>query len=381
MNFNNQIYLQNMGNMLIFEWVIEMKKIKLMILAFVIFLISPSIYSAEINHFVSNVDNDVDVSKVYNSSVALAGDSVSIKGTVNGIAFGAGNKVVFDGTADYGVLAGNNIDIRANVLKDTFVAGNVITINDEAIFNRDVIMAGTDISLSGDFERNVSLYAGTLTLKNVHIKGNLKFYGQNITISEGVVIDGVLSYPEDSNYNGNDTAIIGSIEKTPAIQTENEENYFVTLSSKLWSLLGTILVFAFISIFFPKVFNRIDEKYKEITASEGVEVFTKGLVILILIPIISAMLFFTMFGIPLAIILLLVYGISIYLSSIFTGYLIGYKIWQKVFAKEGHILFYGLIGLTLLFILELIPGVRFIIMMIAVLVGLGLVFDTIKNRY
>ena len=360
--------------------VIEMKRIRILFVAFIVFLVSPSVYLADVNHFVSKGDNNVDASKVYNSSVAVAGDNVNINGTVNGIAFGAGNKVTFDGTVDYGVLAGNNINISANVLKDTFVAGNVITISDKSVFNRDVIMAATDVSLSGDFERNVSLYAGTVTLKNIHIKGNLKFYGQNITISEGVVIDGVLSYPEDSNYNGDKMATIGSIEKTPAIQMENEENYFVTLSSKLWSLLGIILVFAFISIFFPKVFNRIDEKYKEISASEGVEVFTKGLVILILIPIISAMLFFTMFGIPLAIILLLVYGISIYLSSIFTGYLIGYKIWQKVFVKEGHILFYGLIGLTILFMLELIPGIRFIVMMIAVLVGLGLIFNTIKNR-
>ncbi len=360
--------------------VIEMKKIKMMFFAFIVFLVSPSIYLAEVNHFVSKGDNDIDLSKIYNSSVAVAGDDVNINGTINGIAFGAGNKVVFNGTADYGVLAGNNINISANVLKDTFVAGNVITISDKSVFNRDVIMAATDVSLSGDFERNVSLYAGTVSLKDVHIKGNLKFYGQNISVLEGVVIDGTLSYPEDSNYNGNETAVIGSTEKTPAIQTENEENYFVTLSSKLWSLLGTILVFAFISIFFPKMFNKIDEKYKEISVSEGVEVFTKGLVILILIPIISAMLFFTMFGIPLAIILLLVYGISIYLSSIFTGYLIGFKIWQKVFAKEGHILFYGLIGLVILFMLELIPGVRFAVMAFAVLVGLGLIFDTIKNR-
>ena len=357
-----------------------MKKIKIMLFAFIVFFVGPSVYFADVNHFFSKGDNNVDMSKVYNSSVAVAGDTVNITGTVNGIAFGAGNKVVFDGEADYGVLAGNNININASVLKDTFVAGNVITTTDKSMFNRDVIIAGTDVSLSGDYERNVSLYAGTVTLKNVNIKGNLKFYGQNITISEGVVIDGTLSYPEDSNYNGNETAVIGSIEKTPAIQTEDEENYFVTLSSKLWSLLGTILVFAFISIFFPKVFNRIDEKYKEISATECVEVFTKGLVILILVPIISAMLFFTMVGIPLAVILLLVYGISIYLSSIFTGYLIGYKIWQKVFANEGHILFYGLIGLVILFMLELIPGVRFAVVIIAILVGLGLIFDTIKNR-
>ena len=51
-----------------------------------------------------------------------------------------------------------------------------------------------------------------------------------------------------------------------------------------------------------------------------------GLVLLIVTPIISFILFFTIIGAPLAVILLIIYGVTIYLSTIFVGLVIGRKI-------------------------------------------------------
>ena len=127
-------------------------------------------------------------------------------------------------------------------------------------------------------------------------------------------------------------------------------------------------------------FNNINEKYEEFKVSEGIEVFTKGLVAFILVPLIAIILCLTMIGIPLGIILGILYGIALYLTTIFTAYLVGYKIWQKVFNKEAHILLFGLVGLFVLLILELIPGVRIAVSIISVLVGLGLILELFKNN-
>ncbi len=356
-----------------------MKKLKLGILVLLMFVIVPQAQAKEIEHFVSKADTDVVMEEVYNSSVAVAGESVSFEGSVKGLAIGAGNKIVLNGETDYSILAGNSITTNGTVNNDAFIAGNLITTNDKSVFKRDAIIAGSDIELNGVFNRNVSLYAQKVTLKNVSIQGNIKIYAESVTLEKGATVKGTLYYPEDAKYKADDKANVSAIEKTPAIQTKDDQNYFATVSAKIWSFLCYALVFAAISLFCPAVFNKINNKYEKITLGEIVEVFTKGLVIMILIPVIAILLCCTMIGIPLGIILVLLYGIAIYLSTVFTSYLIGYKIWQKVFNKNAHILFFGLIGLFIMLILSLIPGVRTLVSIIATLVGLGLIFDVIKK--
>jgi len=356
-----------------------MKKIRILFVFVLMFALCPNVLAKEVNHFVSKADNDVSISEEYNSSVALAGDNVSLGGTIHGIAAGAGNNLKLEGTVEYGFLAGNSITINGTIDNDLFVAGNLITTLDKTNVKRDVIIAGNDVELCGNFERNISVYASKVTLKGANVKGNVKLYTQSVTVLNDTKIEGTLFYPEDSKYKVSNEANIANITKTKAIQTEDEENYFATISAKIWSFLALALVFAAITLFLPNVFNKINEKYEKFDVSEGVEVFTKGLVVLILVPVVALILCLTMIGIPLGIILLILYGISLYLTTIFTAYLIGYKIWQKVFNKEAHILLFGLIGLAILLFLELIPGVRILVTIISVLVGLGLIFDTIKK--
>ena len=357
-----------------------MKKIKFLIVIALCCMIVPTVKAKEINHFVSKVDEDVELTNTYNGSVASAGQSIELDGTINGFSALAGNNIKYKGTSEYVFIAGNDINVNGSIMNDAFVAGNIITFESDTIVKRDTVTAGSDVELSGTFERNVSVYAAKVNVKGAKIKGNLKIYSENITVDNASTVEGTLYYPEDSKFKISEGAIINKTEKTPAIQTEDEENYFATLSAKIWSFLGLALVFAAISLFFPGIFDKINEKYEKFEVSEAVEVFTKGLVVLILIPIVALLLCLTMIGIPLGIILLVLYGLSLYLSTIFTSYLIGYKTWQKVFNKEAHTLMFGLIGLFILLIIELIPGVKTLITIIVVLVGLGIIFDILKTK-
>lgn len=356
-----------------------MKKYKILIVIALCFMLIPTAKAKEINHFTSKVDEDVELADTYNSSVAGAGQSIELTGEVNGFSAIAGNNIKMQGRTEYAFIAGNDIKINSNINNDAFVAGNIITFENDTIIKRDTVVAGSDVELNGTFERNVSIYAGKVNIKNAKIKGNLKIFSENINVDKESIVEGTLYYPENSQYQVKEGANINKIEKTPAIQTEDEENYFATLSAKIWSFLGLALIFAAMTLFFPAIFDKINEKYDKFEVSEAVEVFTKGLVVLILVPVISLLLFLTMIGIPLGIVLLIIYGLSLYLSTIFTSYLIGYKIWQKVFNKEAHILLFGLIGLFVLFILKLIPGVGTLVSIITLLVGLGMIFDTLRK--
>ncbi len=356
-----------------------MKKYIKFLMIMALFFIIPTAEAKEIDHFTSKVDNDVLIEDTYNASVAAAGENIDFKGNVNGISFGASNKIEFNGKTEYGMLAGNVIEVNGEIVNDLVIAGNLVTLNKEASIGRDTIIAAADVEISGNFDRNVSIYASKITFKNANIKGHVKIYGSQIEVEKNTIIAGTLSYPEDSVYKADKDAKIGKVEKTEAIQQENDENFFTTVSAKIWSFLCLTLIFATITLLFPGLFTKLHDKYEKTEMGEIVEVFTKGLVTLILVPIIIVLLFCTLIGIPLAIILLLFYGIAIYLSAIFVAYLIGYKIWQKVFNKDINMLGLGLIGLFILFLCSLIPGVRTLVSILTTIIGLGLIVEVLKK--
>ncbi len=354
-----------------------MKKLSKFLLIVMLFIAMP-VNAATIDHFHSEAADDIVLNDNVNGSTALAGNSIETSGKVDGFSALLGNNISFDGQTDYGLFLGNNIEITGNVNNDALIAGNIISTDKNSKFNRDTIIAGADVVLAGDFSRNVSIYGTKIVIKNANIKGNVKLYSENIKI-ENSVIAGNLSYPSDASAKIGEGIVAGKIIKTDAINNNEQNSYMNVVSSKVLSFACYALIFAIICLLFPKVIEYINKKYEKISFDNGLELFTKGLLSLVLIPIIAIILMITVIGVPLSIILIVLYFIALYLSTIFMAYLLGYKIWQKLFNKDMNMLLIGLIGLFILLILNLIPGIRYLVAIITIIVGLGLIIDKIKE--
>ena len=108
--------------------------------------------------------------------------------------------------------------------------------------------------------------------------------------------------------------------------------------------------------------------------------FGFGTLSLILIPVIFILLLTITFCIPLAILLLILYVLAIWLSSIFTGYLLGYVIWTKLMKKENNPLLTGLIGIVVLNLLGIIPYIGILITVISVMIGIGVILQQFKRN-
>ena len=72
-------------------------------------------------------------------------------------------------------------------------------------------------------------------------------------------------------------------------------------------------------------------------------------------------------------IILALYFITIYISTLFSGYLFGYKLWQKFLNSDINLLLVGMLGYSLLFLLELIPVVGSLIKLLFTLFGIGII--------
>ena len=355
------------------------KSIKLLLCLFVSFVMINSVQAKTINHFKGKLDDDVTINDEVNGSLVLAGSNTEMKGKADGVSFMAGNKVVFSGESEYIALAGNSIEVKGTVTKDSFIGGNIITIGKEANLQRDAVVAGSDIEIHGNIGRNISIYGSNVNLVGAEIEGNVNIYANSIKADEDTVINGNLSYPEDAEVSIAKDAVKGKITKTDAIQS-NENGFVTTMMGKFWSFLSLMLVFAVLSFAASKLFVRVQKEYDKFDFNNGLETFTKGLVFVILVPIIIFILFLMSIGIPLALILLALYFIIMYLSTIFTGYLIGYKLWQKFFNNDINMLVVGIFGIAILFILNLIPGISFIVSMLSMFIGIGVIYDVVLKK-
>lgn len=345
-----------------------LKKIAL----FLVLMFVPFMVNAQTEHFYSEAGDDINLKEDINGSTAIAGMNVTFDNLIRGIALGAGNEVVLTGEVDYAVFAGNEVNIEGKVNNDAFIAGNLITASSSAQFKRDVIIAGNSVELSGDFARNVSVYANKVEVKGASVAGNLKLHASNIKI-DGATALGNLMYPEDASVDISEKAKINNTVKMEV--TEEEPTYFNVISSKVLSFVCYAFFFAIICLLFPKLIEKLEDRYQKMGGSLTVEIIAKGLIALILVPVIALILLTTVIGVPIGIVLIALYFIAMYLSTIFTAYVLGYKIWQKVFNKDMNMLLIGLIGLFVLLILNIIPGVRYLVAFITIVFGLGVILD------
>ena len=356
-----------------------MKKIfKLFICLCMAFIMTSSVEAKSIDHFYGKIDNEVNLKDDVNGSTFLAGADISMKSKAEGISFMAGNKVVFEGESEYIALAGNSLEVKGLVTKDAFIAGSIVTLEKDSDLQRDVLIGGADVDIYGSIGRNISIYGSNVNISGATISGNVQIYATNIKVDKDTVINGNLSYPKDAEVSIAKDVVKGKIEKTKAIKTE-EDGFAVMLMGEFWSFLSLLIVFAVISLVIPRVFTRMHKEYDKFDFNKGLETFTKGLLFMILLPIVIFILLLMSFGIPLAFILLALYFITIYLSTIFTGYLIGYKLWQRFFNKDINMLVVGILGILVLFILSLIPGISFIVSSISMIIGIGIIYDVLKK--
>ena len=354
-----------------------MKKFRFLVLFALLFSFSFSAQAKSINRFYAEADETISLKDDVDGSSFLAGGSIDSSSNINGANFIAGNNIDFSGSSEYAIIAGNSIDVSGNVLRDTVIAGNIINIRNEANLERDAIIVGSDIQIMGNISRNVTIFSRKVSLKGTKIHGNVRVQAEEVDVDSDTVIDGKFSYPKDARANI--SSHITNIEKTSPIQT-NDDDLISFLMSRVWSFMSVVFIFALLTIIRPKVFEDVQNNFSELDFNKGVSTFTKGLSFLIIVPVISLMLLMLPFGIPLSLIILALYFITIYISTLFSGYLFGYKLWQKFLNSDINLLLVGMLGYSLLFLLELIPVVGSLIKLLFTLFGIGIIIKLFMEK-
>ena len=355
------------------------KKILGILIVLLLFVVAP-VHAKEINSFYSTASDNVSLKDTIKGDSAIAGNLVDIIGNIDGIGFVAGNTVNVNGTLEYGFVAGNNININGNIEKSIYAAGNIITFSKDSKIERDAFVVANEVVLSGEINRDISLGTTKLTIKSdAKIKGDIHVDANKIIVEDGASIEGTLKYNNNAETEISKNASIENIVLYDGnVETDNSNIIFDTLIS----IANMLVVFAIIVALLPKVCDKTINIYED--SKNYLKNFGIGLLVLFCTQILCILLLISSIGTSLGLILGVLYAISIYLSYVISGLILGDLIVTKLFNQKLNALLLGLIGITILKLLMVVPIAGGLISILALSIGLGTIFELVitsgKNK-
>lgn len=313
------------------------------------------------------IDTDID-----NSSLIM-GNSVEIDNKINGVGIVLGYDVLLNSNMEHLATIGNSVTFNGKVT-DAVILANKVVLNESSTVGRDITIFANSVNISGSFNRNITVHAKDVTIKDAQIAGNVKINAEKINIETNAAIIGHLNHNNDAEIKISDIASIGAID-TFVNDKKDADNFSDKIKSQVIGMINILVIFALLATFAPKLFTKFDEKRKDIIKNIGI-----GFIFLIILPLIMLMLIITVFGLSLGIILIALYVLLVYLSNMVTGYIIGSFIWDKLVKKEKRTYLVGVLGIIILYILKIVPYVNIVITFVSIMIGVGTIISLYNRK-
>lgn len=363
-----------------------------------VILLAVAVLSAPVYALVKADDTIiVKVGEVIDDDLYAAGSEVIIEGTVNGDVYVGANRLVVRGTVNGDVIAGaNTIEITGVIRDDLRVAGNTIslvgaTIGDsvtvggnELSIDRDSVVGGglqfggRLLSLDGSVGRGI-VSGNQTTRVDAPVGKSIKVASENITIGENAIVQGDLDYKSD-NEAVIEGEVLGEINQTEGLDINTQSLMkWTVVGFNGWAFLSALVIGGVMMLIFPTMFRRSQSKFMKKpwpTVGWGAVALLAAIPAMILISI-------TVIGIPLAMIMFVLWVLAILLAKFLTSYLVGYsliKYAKKADKKYEPNAYWALgLGLAAYYLLRMIPIVGMFVRLGTTIVGLGLLL-TLYSR-
>lgn len=316
-----------------------------------------------------------------NDDLYMAGGNVTSAGTVRGDLVAAGGSVLVTGpvSAD-AIVAGGNVTILGTVGDDVRVGGGNIII--QGAVSGDVVAGGGHVQLAGSqIGGDVAVGGGVITIDapisgavhlgggnvriNAPIQGNVFVYAERLTLGPKAVVHGNLTYSASDVATLEEGAVVrGSTEfnERPDRATTTGIAAGLIALFTLWMLSKflMLLVGAGALAYFFHRYSR--ELVATVGMQPGVELL-RGLVIVIVLPVVSLILLATVIGIPLGIAGLLMLGVLCIFAHLAAPVIVGSLIHRWIKKPPGYVVDWKtvLLGVAVFFLLGLLPFLGWII--------------------
>jgi cytoskeletal protein CcmA (bactofilin family) len=278
------------------------------------------------------------------------------------------------GTRDFVAIA-PVVDVNAPITKDLLAAGGTIIIQEN--IGGDVRVGGARVIIEPTFiGGNVAIVAQSVEIKpGANIAGTVKIRAQ-VVVMDGDILGDADIAAQEFTQNG---TIAGTL-TYHEVEINKPGSGGISLFFRLIGLFGMLVLGLVLVSLWPKIIRTTVAQSIKNPSKD----FLWGLGTLILTPIVVVLLMLTIIGIPLGLILVAGYAIALYISKIMVGIILGTYIFGAVQgrdkANKSSLLAAMVIGILVLWLIGGIPVIGWIVSVIALVWGLGLLVN-IKLRF
>lgn len=330
----------------------------------------------KVDHTLFVAGNNVDINAEVYGDIFCAGQNVRISGVVHGDVICAGQTVNVSGTVDGDVrLAGQTVTLSATVNGNASVGGQTFTLDSGGKVKGDAVIGASSSIVNGSIGRDIAL-GGQSVVVNGAVGRDIRAGGENIELGPAAKIGGNVEYDSTNKITLRDGATVkGSTKQNIPKEKSSPKRGAVFGFAILWflyllvAMLLVALVFAFL---FPRYLFRVTDR----AVKAPWKALLVGVVAGLLAPIVFILSMISVVGIPLGLIAGLGWMLILALSGPVSAFYLG----RKVMSTNKSAPLAMIVGGTVLLILYFIPFVGFLFMLAAGSLGTGLILQELFNR-
>lgn len=319
----------------------------------------------------------VDITGEVFGDVFCAGQNVSVSGTVHGDVMCAGQTLNVSGKVDGDVrLTGQTVTLGAEVTRNATIAGQSFVLESTGSVAGDLTTGSQDATLNGRIGRDIVIGSGNVTINNL-VGRNVKAQAETMKLMAGARVGGNIEITSDRDVSKDKQAVVsGKITRTAPEHGQSKSKHgavwgFGIIWFLYW-LLALLITAIVLTLLFPRLFHAVTDN----ATPRPWKALLVGFIASIVVPFSIVALAASVVGLPLALILGLVWLAALLLS----GPLFGYYIGRLMLRDSRKPLLIMLAGATALIILYFIPILGFLAILATIWIGAGMLLLEIFQK-
>ena len=307
-----------------------------------------------------------------------------MRDSIQGDAFAAGGSVEAKGTVHGSLYAvGGKVEVQGRVERDLRAAGGDLLIARDARIDGKATLAGGHVVVEGPIRSHLSAAGGSV-LVDAPIAGNVEVFARDVDIGPRAEISGTLTYWSEHPARIDAAANISGA----VLQRQMSVPQGAYQAGIAALVIGGVVVFlGFAALGTLMVFllpNATANVARALATNPGRSLLF-GMGMLMAVPMMGVLFMITIIGIPIGLLVFLLYVLALMIGYVTVAYFIGEHLVNLVRkgkpAGPGYRVLGFITALALLASLQTLPFVGALIALVVVLMGLGAWTLSLYNRY
>lgn len=289
-----------------------------------------------------------------NDNVYAAGGSITSPGPIQGDLYAGGGTILVHGIVSGDVVVGGGtVTVTGGVGGDVRAGGGTITI--QSAVQGDLLVGGGLVRVDGSVGKDVVIGGGDVYI-NGPIGGDVEVKADKITLGPQTRIAGTFTYtsPREAVLEQGAT-VAGEVVFTQRADKDGVKGLLAAFVSVATFVF--LLTFALGALIFVFFFKRYSHEVVDNAFAGPLLELGRGLLVLIVTPVLSVLLLVTIVGIPLGLLGLMLYAALVIFSWLMSPVLIGSLVYKWVTKSSHYEVSWKtvLVGVVVFFVIGFVP--------------------------